>query len=288
MRRTWLLAALGLSLTTAATSGADIFKPGIKDQIELGQKAAASVRKEMRVLPDSDPRVKAVRQIGNKLVSQIPKSEREKKPFQYTFDVIDSAEINAFALPGGPIFFYRGLLENLQTEDQVAGVLGHELAHIRYEHWASSYANNQKRQLGLSVLLILLNANSTAFDIASVSDELLFTLPYSRSNESSADKSGYDLMVQARYNPQGMADVFRVLKEKGGSSKTAEWASSHPDADRRISSIEKRIAASGTQYPPQTKLSRSVMARSFISTKKALPVVLSTFDRLKSGTALGL
>ncbi len=288
MRGTWLLVALSLSAAVSTTARADMFKPGVKDQIALGQKAAASVRKEMRVLPDSDPRVKVVRQIGNRLVSLIPKSERDKKPFQYTFDVIDSPEINAFALPGGPIFFYRGLLEQLQTEDQVAGVLGHELAHIRYEHWASAYANNQKRQLGLSVLLVLLNANSTAFDIASVSDQLLFTLPYSRSNESSADKSGYDLMVSARFNPQGMADVFKVLKEKGGSSKTAEWASSHPDADKRISNIEKRIAASTGQYPAQTRLGRNVLSRSFITTKKSLPVMLSTFDRLKSRAVFSL
>ncbi len=288
MKGTCLLVALSLTAAVSTTARADMFKPSVKDQIALGQKAAASVRKDMRVLPDSDPRVKAVRQIGNRLVSLIPKSERDKKPFQYTFDVIDSPEINAFALPGGPIFFYRGLLENLQTEDQVAGVLGHELAHIRYEHWASSYANNQKRQLGLSVLLVLLNANSTAFDIASVSDTLLFTLPYSRSNENGADKAGYDLMVLARFNPQGMADVFRVLKEKGGSSKTAEWASSHPDADRRISNIEKRIAASSTQYPAQTRLGRSVQSRSFISTKRTLPVMLSTFDRLKSRPVFSL
>ncbi len=260
-------------LALSGVAQADMFKPSVKDQIELGQKAAAQFRKEMKVLPDSDPRVKIVRQIGNRLVSLIPKAERDKKPFQYTFDVIDSPEINAFALPGGPVFFYRGLLENLQTEDQVAGVLGHELAHVRSEHWASSYANNQKRQLGLSVLLVLLNANSTAFDIASVSDELLFTLPYSRSNETSADKSGYDLMVQARFNPQGMADVFRVLKEKGGSKKTEEWISTHPDADKRIKSIEKRIADSSVQYPAQTRLSRSVLSRSFISTKKLLPIV---------------
>jgi predicted Zn-dependent protease len=251
----------------------DLFKPSVKDQIELGQQAAAQVRKEERVLRDSDPRVRAVRSIGNRLLAQIPKEERDRKPFQYTFDVIDSPEINAFALPGGPIFFYRGLLENLKTEDQVAGVLAHELAHIRSEHWASAYADNQKRRLGLSVLLILLNANDTAFDIASVTDELLFRLPYSRRHETDADRSGFNLMVAANYNPQGMADVFRVLKAKGGSQRTAEWASTHPDMDRRIRDIEARARQSGTNYPPQRPLGTNVMARSFISTKKPLPVV---------------
>jgi predicted Zn-dependent protease len=273
MSRTWT-ASLSLALAVVpAVAMADMFKPSVSQQIELGQKAAAQFRKETKILPDSDPRVRIVRQIGNKLVAQIPKSERDKKPFQYTFDVVDSPEINAFALPGGPIFFYRGLLDSLTTEDQVAGVLAHELAHIRSEHWASAYADNQKRQLGLSVLLILLNANDTAFDIASVTDELLFTLPYSRRHETEADKSGFNLMVSSGWNPQGMADVFKVLKEKGGSRKTEEWISTHPDSDRRIRDIQARINQGGATYPAQRPLSSSVRTRSYLSSRRALPVV---------------
>jgi predicted Zn-dependent protease len=250
-----------------------MFKPSVKQQIELGQQAAAEIRKEEPVLRDTDPRVRIVRRIGNELVAKIPQSERDKKPFQYTFDVIDKAEINAFALPGGPIFLYRGLLENLKTEDQIAGVLAHELGHVRFEHWASAYADNQKRRLGLSLLLVFLNANATAFDIASITDELLFGLPYSRRHETDSDKTGFDLMVSAGYNPQGMADVFKVLKSKGGSSRTPEWISTHPDIDRRINAIEDRIESSGRTYPAQKPLGQSVMTRSYISTKKRLPVI---------------
>lgn len=250
-----------------------MFKPSIQDQIKLGQKAAEQVRKEEKILPDSDPRVKLVRRLGQQLVALIPEEERKKKPFQYTFDVIDSKEINAFALPGGPIFLYTGLLDHLTTEDQVAGILGHELTHVKNEHWASAYADNQKRQLGLAVVLILLNANQTAFDIASVSDALLFQLPYSRKHETESDKVGYDLVVKAKMNPQGMVDVFTVLKEKGGSSRTAEWLSTHPDSDRRISAIKKRITDSGVTYPAQKKLSPAVLTRNYLSTRKALPVV---------------
>jgi predicted Zn-dependent protease len=273
MRRKWLpfvLLAVGAPSTSVS---ADFFKPSVKDQIALGQKAAAQVRKEERVLPDSDPRVKEVRRIGRMLIEQIPKSERDKKPFQYTFDVVDNKEVNAFALPGGPVFIYTGLLQNLQTEDQVAGVMGHELAHVRYEHWASAYANNQKRQLGISLVLILLNANSAVFDVASVSDALIFQLPYSRGNESAADKSGYDTMVAAGFNPQGLVDVFKVLKEKGGSKRTEEWLSSHPDADKRIRNLEKRIADSNVNYPAQRKLRSSITARNTLSSRRALPVV---------------
>ena len=273
MRRIWLPFALTACVCTATAVRADIFKPGIQDQIKLGQKAAAQVREEEKILPDSDPRVIELRRIGRELVALIPADERKKKPFSYTFDVIDSDEINAFALPGGPIFFYSGLLDRLDSEDQVAGILGHELTHVRNEHWASAFADNRKRQLGLMVVLIFLNANSTLFDIASVTDTMLFTLPYMRKHESEADKVGYDLVVEADYTPQGMADVFRILKEEGGSARTLEWLSSHPDADKRIGQIENRIASSSCTYPTQRPRSKAVIWRGYVASRRAVPII---------------
>ncbi|HXH60789.1 MAG TPA: M48 family metallopeptidase [Fimbriimonadaceae bacterium] len=260
-------------LVTPVTARADMFKPSIQDQIKLGQRAANDLREQETILPDSDPRVKELRKLGNMLVSDIPEEERKKKPFQYTFDIIDSKDINAFALPGGPVFFYTGLLNYLNTEDELVGVLAHELTHVRNEHWASAYADNQKRQLGISLALILLRANRTVFDVASVSDTLLFTLPYSRKHETEADTVGYDLMVKAGYNPQGMVDVFTLLKEKGGGSGSDEWLSTHPDSDRRIKNIEGRISASHQRFPPETPLPSSVLMRNLVSSLRPLPVV---------------
>lgn len=273
MRRIWLPLALTAFVCPATAVRADLFKPGIQDQIKLGQKAAAQVRGEEKILPDSDPRVIELRRIGRDLVALIPAEERKRKPFTYTFDIIDSDEINAFALPGGPIFLYTGLLDRLDSEDQVAGILGHELTHVRNEHWASAYADNQKRQLGFLVILILLNANDTVFDLASITDTLLFTLPYSRKHESEADRVGYDLVAEADFTPQGMADVFQILKEDGGSARTKEWLSSHPDADRRIGQIENRIASSSCTYPAQRPRSKAVIWRGYVATRRAVPVI---------------
>lgn len=244
------LASLALA-ATIGTAQADMFRPGIQDQIKLGERAAAQVRKEEKVLPDSDPRVKELRRLGNALVALIPESERKAKPFKYSFDVVDSKEVNAFALPGGPIFFYTGLLDKLETEDQVAGILAHEIVHVRNQHWASAYADNQKRQLGITIALILLDAGRTAFDVAGVADALLFTLPYSRKHETESDTVGYDMVVKAGYNPAGMADVFRLLAKVAGTNKNDEWMSTHPDSMNRVKKIEERIAKSGTKFPPQ-------------------------------------
>ena len=273
MRRIWLPFVLTACVCSATAVRADIFKPGIQDQIKLGQKAAAQVRAEEKILPDSDPRVIELRRIGRELVALIPAEERKKRPFAYTFDVIDSDEINAFALPGGPIFLYTGLLDRLESEDQVAGILGHELIHIRNQHWASAYADNQKRQLGLLLILTLVGANSTVFDIAGVTDTLLFTLPYSRKHETEADRVGYDLVAEAEYTPQGMADVFQILKEEGGSARTEEWLSTHPDADRRIGQIENRIASSNSTYPTQRPRSKSVIWRVYVARSRAVPIM---------------
>jgi len=231
-----------------------MFKPSVKDQIGLGKRAAGQIEKEEKVVGANDPRVQNLRSIGNSLVALIPAEEKKKKPFEYSFNLIESKELNAFALPGGPIYVYSGLLEKLQTQDQLTGILAHELTHVLKEHWAGAYADNQKRKLGLAVMLTVLNANDTIFNAASVSDALLFELPYSRKHESEADTYGFDLMVKAGYNPQGMIDVFEVLKKKSGGGRNTEWVSDHPSLDGRIAKIKQRLDKSGKAFPAQKPL----------------------------------
>jgi predicted Zn-dependent protease len=260
MKAATLIPTLALAAAIAAprAAHADPFRPSIKDQIELGRRASDQVRDEEKVLGDADPRVKEIRRIGSKLLATIPADERKAKPFEYSFDVIDSKDINAFTFPGGPIFFYTGLLDRFTTEDQVAGVLAHEITHARNQHWASAYADNQKRQLGITALLMILGAGGTAFDIASVADTLLFTLPYSRKHESEADRVGLDMMIQAGFNPNEMAESFRIL-EKSNKDKTEEWMSTHPDTGKRITAIEKMVKDKGSNnWPAPTKRAANV------------------------------
>lgn len=240
------LAALAL----AGGAAADPFRPSIQDQIKLGRRGAEQVRKEYKVLPDDDPRTIELRAIGQRILAQIPEKERKDKPFEYQFSVIDDKEVNAFALPGGPIYFHTGLLDKLATQDAVAGVLAHEVVHVRNQHWASAYADNTKRRLGITVLLILFDAGSTAFDLAGVTDALLFGLPYSRKHESESDRVGYDMMAAAGYNPNGMAEVFDLLAKQGKGA--AEWMSTHPDSAKRAAAVRKRLAEDKRTFPPLT------------------------------------
>ncbi len=252
--RSWTATVLVASL---ALPSAAQFKPGFKDQVELGQRVAADLRKKEKVLPGTDPRVQLIRKLGTRLSEEIPEAERKKKPWAWSFDVIDSKEINAFALPGGPVFFYTGLLDKLKTEDAIAGVMAHELTHVREEHWATQYNDDMKRQVGVGLLLSLLGANRTLTNLASLVDTFAVGLPYSRKFETRADEGGFKLVVGAGYNPQGMVDVFKMLSESSGS-KPPEFMSDHPDDKKRVKRLEEMTAKSGKSYGPQKALPESV------------------------------
>lgn len=244
-----LLAGVGLAMALVSASHADMFKPGKSDQVKLGLRAATDIRRQVRVLPNDDPRVQLMREVAGRLLSVSPDPKGD--PWQYSFDVINNKQVNAFALPGGPIFFYTGLFEKFKTEDQLAAVLAHELTHIRKEHWANAYASQQKRALGLTVLLMVFRANRSITDLASISNDLLLTLPFARKDETQADDIGFDMMVRAGYNPQGMADVFQILRDSSRGGKPPEFLSTHPDDKGRISRIVAKIENSKRTYASQ-------------------------------------
>ncbi|MBS1705885.1 MAG: M48 family metalloprotease [Armatimonadetes bacterium] len=236
---------------------ADPFKPGFKQQVELGQKAAAQIRNEEKIVKESDPRVQLMRKVAQKLTAHIPENEIKKHPYKWSFDLVDSKEVNAFALPGGPIFFYTGLFEKFSTVDELAAVLGHEMTHIREEHWANAYADQQKRNLGITAVLMIIRANQDMVNIASISNEVLLSLPYSRGQESKADRSGFRLMVDAGYNPKGMLDLFDTLAKAGGGGGTPEFLRTHPADKSRKNEAQKLIDAEskkGTKFPATTPM----------------------------------
>lgn len=238
-------------MCASGAAEAQSFKPSAKDQVTLGQRAANELRQKERVLPSHDERVQKVRAVGNKLLAQMNYGD---KPWEFTFDVIQNKQVNAFALPGGPIFIYTGLLDRLQTEDQLAGIMAHEIIHVTDEHWAEQYADSQKRALGINLLLILTRANRTAAGIAGITNQVVFELPFSRKAETEADVDGFDVMVKAGYNPQGMADVFAMFQKMSKGGNSPEFLSDHPNDNRRIESIQNRIRQANRSFPSQRPL----------------------------------
>jgi len=254
-RSRWLLslwlAGLALFLAPAGPARADMFTPSVQDQIKLGNQAAADVMRKYRVLNDN--RSRRVEDAGQRLLDTL--SPKERGPWEYRFHLIDSKEINAFALPGGNVFMFTGLYDRMRSEDELAGVMGHELTHVREQHWAHMAGAQAKRQAGLAVVLGLAHAGGAWQSLAGITDTLL-SLRYSRKDEDQADELGLRNMIAAGYNPQGMLDLFHTLEEAAGSSGgTPAFLADHPLTKTRIQHTQERInRLPSREFRPETPL----------------------------------
>ncbi len=239
-RRHGLIAWLACLLLTASLAGpsrADMFSPSVKDQIKLGDQAAADVMRKYRVLHDD--RSRRVEDVGWRLLDALPPKERG--PWDFRFHLVESKEINAFALPGGNVFMFTGLYDRLKSEDELAAVMAHELTHVREQHWAHMAGAQAKRQAGLAVILGLARAAPVWRNLAGIGDTIL-TLQYSRKDEDQADAEGLQDMVEAGYNPDGMLGLFHVLQTAAGDGHGPAFLADHPLTKQRIERTQQRIA----------------------------------------------
>ncbi len=208
--------------------------------VQIGKDAAVQVRREYPMLNDAASE-RLVDRIGKRLSANIPPDYRHP-PFQYTFDVVNMREINAFALPGGPMFVNRGMIEASGSEAEVAGVMAHELAHVALRHGTLQASKAQKFQIGAiagQILGAIVGGNAGAV-IAQGSEFGLgaYFLKYSREYEREADLLGAQIMARAGYDARAMATMFETIAEQG-SRGGPEWLSSHPNPGNRSAAIRK-------------------------------------------------
>ena len=240
-----LLPALALVLATTADAQTRI---AIRDNkytpaqdVQIGQEAAAQVRREYPLLNESTSE-RFVDRIGQRLVQAIPQNYRQPA-FRYSFDVVNMREINAFALPGGPMFVNRGMIHASGSEAEVVGVMAHELAHVVLRHGTVQASRAQKFQIGAiagQILGAIVGGNAGAV-IAQGSEFGLgaYFLKYSREFEREADLFGSQMMAQAGYDPRAMATMFDKIAKQGRGSGAPEWLSSHPNPGNRSAAIRK-------------------------------------------------
>lgn len=220
-------------------------------EIRLGLQSAPMMTEKMGgEIPVTDPRHIEVEKMGNFLVSH---TIAQKSPWKFQFHLLaDPETVNAFALPGGQIFITIGLLNKLQTEAQLAGVLSHEMGHVIERHSAQQMA---KSQLGQSLIIAVgVGANDpshpdmarNATMVASMVDQMI-QLRYSRGDESEADTWGLKLMMESGYDPRAMIQVMEILKAAGGTGHSIEMFQTHPNPDLRIKNIKEYLQA----HPPQ-------------------------------------
>ncbi len=248
------MAALPLLLPAAAQAGGLFSAASPDDQKKIGDQAAAQV---LTQYPEVfDRRASHFNRIGQRLVRALP--EPDRSTWNFRFHVLDSKTVNAFALPGGNMFMFTGLYQILPTDDALAAVTGHEMTHVRLQHWAKANAQQQERQAGLGLLLGIFHASRAAQSIAGLADNAI-GLKYSRGEEDQADQGGLQNMVAAGFNPQGMIELFQALEKvsgNGGGGVGGDFLSDHPLTSDRIKHAKERIASlqSAHTFPPLTPL----------------------------------
>jgi Zn-dependent protease with chaperone function len=244
-----ILAALMLSVAVSASAQTQITPDKNKytpaQDVQIGQEASAEVRRELPLL--NDGRVdEYVEDIGKNLVRAIPQQHQHKE-FRYSFEVVNQKEINAFALPGGPMFLHRGMIEAAKSEGEIAGVMAHEIAHVALRHGTAQATKGQKFQIGAIAGQILgaIVGGAAGSVIAQGSQFGLgaYFLKYGREYERQADLLGAQIMARAGYDPRRMADMFRTIEQQSkGKGGGPEWLSSHPNPGNRYEAIQREAA----------------------------------------------
>ncbi len=203
-------------------------------EIAIGLQSAPQMAQQHGGLYPDQKLQSYIDMIGNKLVNS---SMARQTPYKYEFHLLaDPNTINAFALPGGQIFITYALLSKLENEDQVAGVLGHEIGHVLGRHSAERIAEHdfwKTISTGASV-----GADAGGI-VNSIGQNVL--LGNGRDDELESDKLGVLFMINSGYNPKEMIGVMKILKTAAGPNRTPEFQSTHPDPENRIEKINEAI-----------------------------------------------
>lgn len=245
--------ALALSIGCAtrnivqAPTGRFQVQPGLnqyspEQDVEIGKQATAEVNRTMPVLPESSPVTKYVQQLGQQLAARAPGPDQ----WPFTFHVVNIKEINAFALPGGPVYINLGTIQAADDEGQLAGVMAHEISHIVLRHSTQQASKQALAEVPLAVLGATIGrsaAGQLAQLGAAFGAQSLF-LKYSRDAEREADLLGSQIMYDTGFTPYSMVEFFAKLEKEGGPG-VPQFLSDHPNPGNRVESVRQAIS----KYP---------------------------------------
>jgi hypothetical protein len=237
-----LLAASICAIPIAGLAQTQITAPKnkykVQDDIKLGNQASVEIEREFPILNDYDA-TNYVRSIGDRLVAAIP-PQFQHPEFQYRFKLVDARDINAFALPGGPMYVNRGMIEAARNEGEIAGVMAHELSHVALRH-ATAQATKQSsasHQLGMIGMILggaVLGGQAGA-ELGAMGASAWMT-KFSREYETQADTLGAQIMANAGYDPRDLANVFKTIEQQSGGGP--QWLSDHPNPGIRYENINR-------------------------------------------------
>ncbi len=212
-----------------------------QQEISLGLKSVDQMGKMYGGIEKNSESDIKIDQVGEKIIKN---SIANKSPYKFEFNVLkDNKTINAFALPGGQVFITNALLKKLKTDAQIAGVLGHEIAHVIERHSAQQMAKaslTSGEVQAISIGTFDANKSQYAGDLARIVAGLT-TMKYGRKDETESDMLGLSLMSEAGYHPKSMKEVMRILEEESKKGMNLEFFSTHPNPTHRITDIDNQI-----------------------------------------------
>lgn len=191
---------------------------------------------------NNDPVItRRVRDIGFRLIKEVPVFRPDAAQWAWEINVFDSEEVNAFCAPGGKIGVYTGIVRKLDlSDDELAAVMGHEIAHALREH--SREQVSQQALTGAVVQGVAASSNSSAAGaLAAVGAQFFLHLPFSRDMELEADVMGLELMARAGYDPRSAPDVWRKMQRLSGGKEPVQFFSTHPNSASRIAALEAAV-----------------------------------------------
>ncbi len=241
------LTGLALTLAPVAWAQRTELKPGWnlfseQQDIQLGRQVAQDAERQLPLL--NNPRVdRYLQQLGSKLAAKAPFYD-----YPYTFKAVNDASINAFALPGGPTYFHRGVIEAADNEAQLAGVMAHEIAHVALRHGTNQATKAYAWQLGLGIFGGVLGSDSVGAVLAQLGAGFAansILLKYSRDAERQADVLGTQMLYDAGYDPRAMVQFFEKIEAERKGGGPPEFFSSHPKPENRIERVNEEIEKLG-------------------------------------------
>ena len=192
--------------------------------------------------PDDYPQLKRLRAIANRLIPFTSQWNPDARKWKWEVNLIGSKQLNAWCMPGGKIAFYTGILEQLQlNDDEVAMIMGHEMAHALREHARERLAKSKATSMGLSVASQLLGLGQLGDVAANVGTQLL-TLKYSRDDETEADLVGLEIAARGGFKPEASVQLWKkMLGATGGGKGQPSFLSTHPSGNNRIQELEANL-----------------------------------------------
>lgn len=222
-----------------------------EQEVAMGLQSAPQMAQEYGGLYQDNEVQQQAKAVGYKLVKQVEAEAKAKgvqQPYQFDFHVLaDDQTVNAFALPGGQIFITAGLLGRLKSEDQLAGVLGHEIGHVIHRHSAQQMAQSSFYQGLVGAVATATTDPYSGMGGGQIAQYVaqIQQMKFGRKDELQSDEFGVKYMVQAGYNPEAMIQVMEILAEASGGAQRDEFMSSHPSPENRIAKIKEHIAKYG-------------------------------------------